>query len=175
MTVLMKNPNFLILDEPTNDLDIFTLGVLEEYLALFGGCVLVVSHDRYFLDRVVDQLFVFEGGGKIKSFPGNYSHYQEHLKKLEKPNPSKEKKSVVVKPVKETEKPRRMTYKEKQEFEKLEKRIAELEKEKVELENGLSSGALSQEALLAASNRLGLLMSELDQCENRWIELSEIA
>jgi ATP-binding cassette subfamily F protein uup len=175
MTVLMKNPNFLILDEPTNDLDIFTLGVLEEYLALFGGCVLVVSHDRYFLDRVVDQLFVFEGGGKIKSFPGNYSHYQDHLKKLEKPNPAKEKKAVVVKPVKETEKPRRMTYKEKQEFEKLEKRIAELEKEKVELENGLSSGALSQEALLAASNRLGLLMSELDQCENRWIELSEIA
>ena len=175
MTVLMKNPNFLILDEPTNDLDIFTLGVLEEYLAQFGGCVLVVSHDRYFLDRVVDELFVFEGGGKIKSFPGNYSHYQDYLKKLEKSVINKQKKVVVEKPKKENDKSRRMTFKERQEFEKLENRIAELEVEKLELETMLNSGTLSSEELVDVSMRLGVLMSELDQKENRWIELSEMA
>jgi ABC transport system ATP-binding/permease protein len=175
MTVLMKNPNFLILDEPTNDLDIFTLGVLEEYLALFGGCVLVVSHDRYFLDRVVDHLFVFEGAGHIKVFPGNYSQYQDHLKKKDKPVAVKEKKVVAEKPKKVLDKPRRLTYKEKQEFEMLEKRIAELENERADLENDLNSGNLAPEELIAASNRLGVLLKELDECENRWIELSELA
>lgn len=174
MTVLMKNPNFLILDEPTNDLDIFTLGVLEEYLAQFQGCVLVVSHDRYFLDRVVDQLFLFQGEGKIKSFPGNYTHYQDFLKNQQKEVERKTKKPLAVRQPSGQEKPRRMSFKEKQELEMLEKHIKALEEEKASLEESLNRGALLPEALMTSSRRLGELLKELDESETRWLELSEI-
>ena len=174
MTVLMKNPNFLILDEPTNDLDIFTLGVLEEYLAQFQGCVLVVSHDRYFLDRVVDQLFLFQGEGKIKSFPGNYTHYQDYLKNQQKEVERKTKKPLAVRQPSGQEKPRRMSFKEKQELEMLEKHIKALEKEKASLEESLNRGSLLPEALMTSSKRLGELLKELDESETRWLELSEI-
>ncbi len=174
MTVLMKNPNFLILDEPTNDLDIFTLGVLEEYLAQFQGCVLVVSHDRYFLDRVVDQLFLFQGEGKIKSFPGNYTHYQDFLKNQQKEVERKTKKPLAVRQPSGQEKPRRMSFKEKQELEMLEKHIKALEKEKASLEESLNRGSLLPEALMTSSRRLGELLKELDESETRWLELSEI-
>ena len=174
MTVLMKNPNFLILDEPTNDLDIFTLGVLEEYLAQFQGCVLVVSHDRYFLDRVVDQLFLFQGEGKIKSFPGNYTHYQDFLKNQQKEVERKTKKPLAVRQPSGQEKPRRMSFKEKQELEMLEKHIKALEKEKASLEESLNRGSLLPEALMTSSKRLGELLKELDESETRWLELSEI-
>jgi ABC transport system ATP-binding/permease protein len=175
MTVLMKNPNFLILDEPTNDLDIFTLGILEEYLQEFAGCVIVVSHDRFFLDRVVDQLFVFEGNGVIKNFPGNYSRYQEYLKKkiAELPRPEKKKAdNTREKPT--TDKPKRLTFKEKQEIQQLEETIAQLETEKLKLESDLNSGSMTPELLVEASNRLGSLLQQLDECENRWLELSEL-
>lgn len=174
MTVLMKNPNFLILDEPTNDLDIFTLGVLEEYLAQFQGCVLVVSHDRYFLDRVVDQLFLFQGEGKIKSFPGNYTHYQDYLKNQQKEVERKTKKPLAVRQPSGQEKPRRMSFKEKQELEMLEKHIKALEEEKAGLEESLNRGSLLPEALMTSSKRLGELLKELDESETRWLELSEI-
>jgi len=174
MTVLMKNPNFLILDEPTNDLDIFTLGVLEEYLAQFQGCVLVVSHDRYFLDRVVDQLFLFQGEGKIKSFPGNYTHYQDFLKNQQKEVERKTKKPLAVRQPSGQEKPRRMSFKEKQELEMLEKHIKALEEEKASLEESLNRGSLLPEALMTSSKRLGELLKELDESETRWLELSEI-
>lgn len=174
MTVLMKNPNFLILDEPTNDLDIFTLGVLEEYLAQFQGCVLVVSHDRYFLDRVVDQLFLFQGEGKIKAFPGNYTHYQDFLKNQQKEVERKTKKPLAVRQPSGQEKPRRMSFKEKQELEILEKRIKALEEEKAGLEESLNRGSLLPEALMTNSRRLGELLKELDESETRWLELSEI-
>ena len=174
MTVLMKNPNFLILDEPTNDLDIFTLGVLEEYLAQFQGCVLVVSHDRYFLDRVVDQLFLFQGEGKIKSFPGNYTHYQDFLKNQQKEVERKTKKPLAVRQPSGQEKPRRMSFKEKQELEMLEKHIKALEEEKAGLEESLNRGSLLPEALMTSSRRLGELLKELDESETRWLELSEI-
>lgn len=174
MTVLMKNPNFLILDEPTNDLDIFTLGVLEEYLAQFQGCVLVVSHDRYFLDRVVDQLFLFQGEGKIKSFPGNYTHYQDFLKNQQKEVERKTKKPLAVRQPSGQEKPRRMSFKEKQELEMLEKHIKALEEEKASLEESLNRGSLLPEALMTSSRRLGELLKELDESETRWLELSEI-
>ena len=174
-TVLMRNPNFLVLDEPTNDLDIVTLQILEEYLQDFPGCVIVVSHDRYFTDKVVDHLLVFKGQGEIKDFPGNYTQYREWLSL--KPREQKE--------TKETKKPetpresssssrRRMTFKEKREFEQLEKDIEALEAEKKQIEVALSSGALSVDDITTMSKRLPLLTDELDEKSMRWLELSEI-
>ena len=176
-TVLMKNPNFLVLDEPTNDLDIQTLQVLEEYLQDFAGCVIVVSHDRYFTDKVVDHLLVFHGQGKIKDFPGNYSQYRE-WKSLN--SQEKDKKKDNNKPVNEPKKPKRddskrkMTYKEKMEFAQLEKDIAALEEEQHKIEEELCSGKLSVEELTAKSKRLPVLKDEIDEKSMRWLELSEI-
>ena len=177
-TVLMKNPNFLVLDEPTNDLDIVTLQILEEYLQDFPGCVLVVSHDRYFMDKVVDHLLVFKGNGEIKDFPGNYTQYREWQalqpkEALEKPQ--KEQKSVrEVKNRENVNGKRKMTYKEKTEFERLEKEIAALEAEQHQLEEALCSGSLSIDELTEKSKRLPQLKDELDEKTMRWLELSEV-
>ena len=173
-TVLMRNPNFLVLDEPTNDLDIVTLQVLEEYLQNFKGCVIVVSHDRYFMDKVVDHLLVFKGQGDIRDFPGNYSDYRdwklakaEHEKEAAKP---KEEKTQRVR----LNDKRRMTFKERKEFEQLEKEIAALEEEKKQIEETLCSGTLSVGEMTEKSKRLPLLNDELDEKTMRWLELSEI-
>ncbi|MCI6643481.1 MAG: ABC-F family ATP-binding cassette domain-containing protein [Bacteroidales bacterium] len=176
-TVLMQNPNFLILDEPTNDLDISTLQVLEEYLADFRGCVLVVSHDRYFMDKVVDHLFVFKGEGDIKDFPGNYTQFRawEALQEEEEKAQPKAKVELAKKENTYTsERKRKLTFKEKQEMEALEADIAKLEAEKAEIETALSSGTLSVEEITAHSRRLPLLTEELEEKEMRWLELSEI-
>lgn len=176
-TVLMRNPNFLVLDEPTNDLDIVTLQILEEYLQDFPGCVIVVSHDRYFMDKVVDHLLVFKGQGEIKDFPGNYTQYRE-WQALQ----PKESASAAQKPVKvttdtrsERETKRKMSFKEKREFEQLEKDIATLEDEKKQIEDALSSGTLSVDEITQMSKRLPLLNDELDEKSMRWLELSELA
>ena len=175
-TVLMRNPNFLVLDEPTNDLDIVTLQILEEYLQDFPGCVIVVSHDRYFMDKVVDHLLVFKGDGVIKDFPGNYTQYREWQSlqprdvALSAPKEQKETKPVATPAVGR----RKMTYKEKTEFERLEKEIAALEEEQRQLEEALCSGTLSIEELTEKSKRLPLLKDELDEKSLRWLELSEI-
>ena len=177
-TVLMKNPNFLVLDEPTNDLDIVTLQILEEYLQDFPGCVIVVSHDRYFMDKVVDHLLVFKGEGEIKDFPGNYTQYRQWSQL--QPNEPKESKEVKVEKETKTtsdinnQQKRKLTYKEKREFEQLEKEIADLEAEQQALEEALCSGTLSVEELTEKSKRLPLLKDELDEKSMRWLELSEI-
>ena len=177
-TVLMKNPNFLVLDEPTNDLDIVTLQILEEYLQDFPGCVIVVSHDRYFMDKVVDHLLVFKGEGEIKDFPGNYTQYRQWSQL--QPNDPKESKEVKVEKETKTtsdinnQQKRKLTYKEKREFEQLEKDIADLEAEQQALEEALCSGTLSVEELTEKSKRLPLLKDELDEKSMRWLELSEI-
>lgn len=177
-TVLMKNPNFLVLDEPTNDLDIATLQVLEEYLQDFSGCVIVVSHDRYFIDKVVDHLLVFNGEGKIDDFPGNYSEYREwkSLQEHEAQNEKAANKSATQ--TKQNtwggEKKRKLTFKEKQELQQLEKDIEALEKEKQELEAALCSGNLSVDELTEKSKRLPVLSDDLDEKSMRWLELSEI-
>lgn len=176
--VLMTNPNFLILDEPTNDLDISTLQILEDYLSNFKGCVIVVSHDRYFMDRVVDHLLVFKGGGVIKDFPGNYSQYrewnelkEEEEKELHKKNPP----SIVVHHNRQSaQKKRRLTFAEKQEIIKLESDIELLEAEKSDLESQLCSGNIPIELLTTYSKRLPQLQEELDEKSMRWLELSEI-
>lgn len=176
-TVLIKNPNFLVLDEPTNDLDIVTLNVLEEYLQQFKGCVIVVSHDRYFMDKVVDHLLAFSGNAQIKDFPGNYSDYREwkeiqeaiEQEKLESTKPKEEKQTVKNKP----EEKKKLSYKEKKEFEELDMLIPQLEEEKKELENELSSGILSNDDLLAKSQRISKLIDEIDEKTMRWMELSE--
>jgi len=176
VTVLMQNPNFLILDEPTNDLDILTLNILEDYLASFQGCVLVVTHDRFFLDKIVDHLFVFEGNAVIKDFPGNYSQYRDwadHKKRqaaiaragaVKEPSPS----SAVIKPKKPG-----LNFKEKAELENLEKDIRLLEEEKNVLEAALGSGSLNQQDLVDMSSRFSALLSEIDSKTERWMELSE--
>jgi len=174
-TILMQNPNFLILDEPTNDLDIMTLNVLEDYLAGFDGCVLIVSHDRYFMDKIVDHLFVFEGNGIIKDFPGNYTIYRNQLLEEE----SRKKAEIPPKPKPVQEKPKKqsqkMTFNEKREFEQLEIDIETLEKEKAELEEALNSGVLSADELVEKSQRFSALTNELEEKEMRWLELSEKA
>lgn len=175
-TVLMRNPNFLILDEPTNDLDIVTLSVLEDYLSKFKGCVIVVSHDRFFLDRIVDHLFVFKGNGVVKDFPGDYSTYR-HCLDMESKMAKTEAKAESVK-ASEQRKPKRdnsnkLSYKEKRELEELEKRLPELETEKNNLEGRMSSGELSTDELLKASQRVSELIDEIDMVEMRMLELME--
>ena len=178
-TVLMKNPNFLVLDEPTNDLDIVTLQILEEYLQDFPGCVIVVSHDRYFMDKVVDHLLVFKGDGVIKDFPGNYTQYRDwqtlQPRDAKDTGPSREtSQSKESKDSRPSRDKRKMTYKEKTEYERLEKEIAALESEQQQLEEALCSGTLSIDELTEKSKRLPLLKDELDEKLMRWLELSEI-
>ena len=174
-TVLMKNPNFLVLDEPTNDLDIQTLQIFEEYLADFPGCVIIVSHDRYFMDKVVDHLLVFKGGGEVQDFPGNYTQYREWRSLKSKEENGNAKKRETTKPSRpRPEQQRRMTYKEKQEFMQLEKDIDALEKEKKLIEEQLCSGNLPIDELTEKSKRLPVINEELDNKEMRWLELSEI-
>lgn len=169
-TVLMKSPNFLILDEPTNDLDIITLGILEDYLRNFNGCLIVISHDRFFLDSIVDHLFVFEGDGKIKDFPGNYSEYREWAKQTAIPANSKAKENATAeKPVNRV---RKMTYKEQREFESLSQEIDSLTAEKKELETAFNSGNVDD--IIAKSARYEVVKNLLDEKEMRWLELSEI-
>ncbi len=182
-TVLMQNPNFLILDEPTNDLDLFTLNVLESYLANFGGCVLVVSHDRYFMDRIVDHIFVFEGNGVISDFPGSYSSYRKQCDEQIKTGnalKSESRKSDIdpartKKPDKETKssEQRKLTFKERRELEQLEEEITALERQIERLETGLNSGALNHEELFLNSNELTRIKKRLDEKELRWLELGE--
>ncbi|MBR4118580.1 MAG: ABC-F family ATP-binding cassette domain-containing protein [Bacteroidales bacterium] len=176
-TVLMQNPNFLVLDEPTNDLDIATMNVLEDYLCTFKGCVIVVSHDRYFMDKVVDHLLVFNGDAKIKDFPGNYTDYREwrELEEEEQREQAKQQeKKTSPKPVETKERPRKITYKEKKELEALDIEIPQLEEEKVDVETQLSSGTLSAEEITSLSKRYEELTLLIDEKTMRWLELSEI-
>lgn len=172
-TVLMKNPNFLVLDEPTNDLDIQTLQIFEEYLADFPGCVIIVSHDRYFMDKVVDHLLVFKGNGVVNDFPGNYTQYREWCSLKSRDEETAAKKDSRPREKRHQER-RKMSYKEKMEFAQLEKEIAELEKEQKEIEEQLCSGKLPVNELTEKSKRLPLIKEELDLKELRWLELSEI-
>ena len=180
LTVLMRNPNFLILDEPTNDLDILTLNVLEEYLMAFKGCLLIVSHDRYFLDKTVDHLFIFREGGVVKDFVGQYSEYREYVKEQEAEEARQAKiaaeKAQKSKPQPTSATParRKLSYKEQRELEELEKLLPQLESEKTGLEEKLSSGALSHEELSATAARIGEIINQIEEKEMRWLELSEI-
>lgn len=192
LTVLMRNPNFLILDEPTNDLDIITLNVLEEYLQSFPGCVLIVSHDRYFLDKIADHLFIFTGGGRVKDYVGKCSEYRAYVAAMEqasarqevklqqsaKPAAQREQQAQKEQPAAQssasaTPKRKRLSYKEQRELEEVTNAIAELESEKAELERGLSSGTLQGEELRRASERIGEVISLLDEKEMRWLELND--
>ena len=180
-TVLMKNPNFLVLDEPTNDLDIQTLQILEEYLQDFPGCVIVVSHDRYFMDKVVDHLLVFKGEAEIQDFPGNYTQFRDFQKmkskEEEQQKPSKNSSPTANEPKKDyrNNTKRKMSFKEKREYEQLSDKIAQLEEEKQKLEEELCSGNLSVDELTEKSKRLPILKDELDELELRWLELAELA
>ncbi len=178
-TVLMQNPNFLVLDEPTNDLDIVTLQILEQYLQDFHGCVIVVSHDRYFMDKVVDHLLVFQGDGDVKDFPGNYTQFREWEKLAPVATSEKKEKDNQTPKGKDTsnipEKKRRLTFKERKEYEQLEADIEQLEQEKSELETALSSGTLNVDQIVEMSKRLPILNEELDEKSMRWLELSEYA
>lgn len=192
LTVLMRNPNFLILDEPTNDLDIITLNVLEEYLQSFPGCVLIVSHDRYFLDKIADHLFIFTGGGKVKDYVGKCSEYRAYVAAMEqasarqevklqqsaKPAAQREQQAQKEQPAAQSAasaapKRKRLSYKEQRELEEVTNAIAELESEKAELERGLSSGTLQGDELRRASERIGEVISLLDEKEMRWLELND--
>ncbi|HRE37779.1 MAG TPA: ABC-F family ATP-binding cassette domain-containing protein [Chitinophagaceae bacterium] len=172
LSILFRNPNFLILDEPTNDLDLPTLGVLENFLSEFPGCLLIVSHDRYFMDRLVDHLFVFEGDGAIRDFPGNYSQYRLQQTKDE-PSIKKPEEKQTEQPAKEKNR-RQLTFKEKREFELLEKEISDLSKEKEVITEKLNSGSTPFEQLQQLSVRIGEVTRLLDEKELRWLELSEI-
>ena len=180
-TVLMKNPNFLVLDEPTNDLDIQTLQILEEYLQDFPGCVIVVSHDRYFMDKVVDHLLVFKGDGEIQDFPGNYTQYRDYQKmkskeeEQQKPAKSSNTSGNDAKKDYRNNQKRKLSFKEKREYEQLTDKIAQLEEEKQQLEEELCSGNLSVDELTEKSKRLPILKEELDEVELRWLELAELA
>ena len=173
-TVLMRSPNFLILDEPTNDLDIPTLNVLEQYLKNFRGCLIVISHDRYFMDKVVDHLFVFHGEGKVQDFPGNYTQYRETSKECRSSEVQEFRSSEVKGTKVKTEQKRRLSFKEKKELEELEVRIPKLEEEKIQLETLLSGGSSSADDIAQASKRYQEVQKELDEAEMRWLELSEI-
>ncbi|MEG1748620.1 MAG: ABC-F family ATP-binding cassette domain-containing protein [Tannerellaceae bacterium] len=182
-TILMRNPNFLVLDEPTNDLDIVTLNVLEEYLRSFRGCLIVISHDRYFMDKVVDHLLVFRGQADIKDFPGHYTQYREWKEtqdQLEKEAEAQRTRSLSPTPEKSphaatTEQKKKLTFKERKEFEALEAEIPLLEAEKAELEKAMSSGTLTNELLMEKSSRIAIVMDEIDEKTMRWLELSEWA
>ncbi len=171
LTVLMGKPNFLILDEPTNDLDIMTLGILEDYLAGFNGCVIIVSHDRYFMDNIVDHLFIFKGEGEIKDLPGNYSHYRDTIKQILQGEQKAEKKEKT-----KQQKPKKkaVSYKVKKEFQELGKEIEKLEKEKKELEDQISKSDLKNDDVIEKSNRIGELMKLINEKTERWFELSEM-
>ena len=176
-TVLMQSPNFLVLDEPTNDLDITSLQILEQYLQDFKGCVIIISHDRYFMDKVVDHLFVFKGNGEVKDFPGNYTQYRE-WEKLE-PQPQSTPKTLSTQnnqSIQNTqrERKRKLSFREKQEFEALGKEIDELEQEKKDIEDALSSGSISTQEIIDLSKRLPIVNDLLDEKSMRWLELSEI-
>lgn len=175
-TVLMRNPNFLILDEPTNDLDIVTLQILEEYLCHFRGCLIVVSHDRYFMDKVVDHLLVFNGDADIRDFPGNYTDYREWKdeRKAVSREQDRQKEKTVLKVKEVPNERKKMTFKERREFEQLEMDIAHLEEERNEIETALCSGTLSVDELTEKSKRLPLLIVELEEKTMRWFELGEI-
>ncbi len=185
-TVLMKNPNFLVLDEPTNDLDIVTLNILEEYLQSFKGCVIVISHDRYFMDKVVDHLMVFKGNAELKDFPGNYTDYREWNELMEEQEREEKYKEAKAKAKNQDNRQqamdngqqkierRKLTFKEKQEFEALEKEISELETEKEEIETQLSSGNLNSDEIIMASQRHAELNDLIEEKTMRWLELSEI-
>ena len=183
-TVLMRNPNFLILDEPTNDLDILTMNVLEEYLARFSGCLIVVSHDRYFMDKVVDHLLVFHGNGDIQDFPGNYTQYRAWREERERAErkQAEAKPSAPVgtgtsakgKPRLNEGKARKLAYKERLELQELDRAIPQLEEEKRRLEALLGGGTSDPKEIAAAVERFGVLTAELEEKEMRWLELSEI-
>jgi ATP-binding cassette subfamily F protein uup len=180
MTILIKNPNFLILDEPTNDLDIVTLSVLEDFLTAFQGCVLIVTHDRYFMDKMVDHLFVFEGEGVVRDFPGNYTEYRDK-KDLEDKNGSTTPAPTPIKAIEEVKAStntnsdkRKASFKEKFEYEQLEKDIAKLEEEKSRLTELLSSGNAPANEIAEYSQQIGKVISELDEKGLRWLELSEL-
>ena len=170
-TVLMRQPNFLILDEPTNDLDIITLGILEEYLADFKGCVIVVSHDRYFLDNIVDHLFVMEGNGVVKDFPGNYSDYRQYLQEEAKNCESQSGTKETSKPRRSAQRPQKMTFKERQEFQSLEKELQILGDEKKALEDFFANGG--GDDFDKKSQRYNEIQDIIDEKELRWLELSE--
>ncbi|MBQ5875832.1 MAG: ABC-F family ATP-binding cassette domain-containing protein, partial [Alistipes sp.] len=185
LTVLMRNPNFLILDEPTNDLDILTLNILEEYLQSFKGCLLIVSHDRYFLDKTVGHLFIFREGGNVKDFVGTYSEYREYIKEQEAEEAARAKaiaekqakQQAATKPATDTPTNthrKKLSYKEQRELEQLEAEIPQLEAEKSALEAQLSAGTLSHEELSSAATRIGEIINTLEEKEMRWLELSEI-
>ncbi len=181
MTVLMRSPNFLILDEPTNDLDIVTLNVLEDYLQSFRGCLIIVSHDRFFIDKLVDHLFIFEGNGQVFDFPGNYSEYrasvklqeQEAAKQKAETQEKKKAEEAPKQPQSSTDK-RKLTFKEKKELEEVELQLENLEKEKTALENSISSGTLNSDDIVKKSNRLGEVLKLIDEKTDRWLELSSI-
>lgn len=176
LTVLMRNPNLLILDEPTNDLDIMTLNVLEEYLREFKGTLLIVSHDRYFLDKCVDHLFIFEGDGRVKDFVGGYSEYREYVKEREATERSEQKSTAVPKPVQQRSHDsvkRKLSYKEQKELEQLEKDLAKLGEERSRIEADLSLGTLPYERITEASKRIEELIALIDEKEFRWLELNE--
>ena len=178
MSILFRNPNFLVLDEPTNDLDLPTLGVLENFLAEFPGCLVIVSHDRYFMDRLVDHLFVFEGDGVIRDFPGNYSQYRAEEKQPAEeklPGQGFERKDMptVEMEISAAARKKQLSYKEKREFESLEKEIASLSAEKERITQQLNSGATAFEELQQLSLRIGEVSRMLDEKEMRWLELSE--
>ena len=181
LSILFRNPNFLILDEPTNDLDLPTLAVLENFLSEFPGCLLIVSHDRYFMDRLVDHLFVFEGDGVIRDFPGNYSQYRIWEKEQETTDDRPQttvntsKPSIVEQEVESVQPKKRMGFKEKREFELLQKEIEQLSKEKETITEQLNSGTLPFERLQQLSTRIGEVTQLLDEKEMRWLELSEMS
>lgn len=182
LTVLIKNPNFLILDEPTNDLDIVTLNVLEEYLKSFRGCLLIVSHDRFFTDKIVDRIFAFEGGGNVKDFPGNYTIYKNQKEEQEERELKEKKEAAVQKEAQATqtlqeqkEKKRKLTFKERQEMQQLEQDLENLNTEKTEIETALGSGTLDASSLTEKAKRISEILLLLDEKEMRWLELSEIS
>ena len=177
-TILVTSPNFLILDEPTNDLDILTLQALEEYLGEFAGCVLIVSHDRFFMDKVTEHLFCFEGEGKVRDFPGSYTLYREvreaeERERAEQEQAKRKASEPAPTPRSSASRPARLSYAEKKELEGILSRIPELEREKAELEERLSTGTLAHDALIQASERIGQLIDEMDELTLRQLELEE--